>query len=119
MASIQHGMDDSLPLLRMFYMLCSVLLLGQGCGLISFICYNGYGGLPGKLLSLKIWIPLSKLSFIAYLINPIILIVFFASLRQTLYITNTTVIAYGLATVVLSFGVAAVIASVIEFPSPI
>ncbi len=101
---------------NVLYATFSPLAWVLGIAFISFACYSNYGWLAGKLLSLKIWIPLSRLCFIAYLVNPIILMVFFGSIRDTIYLTGHTITAYGLATIILSFGLAAVLASCVEFP---
>ncbi len=101
---------------NILYAMLTPLTWSLGIALIVYACNNGYGWLANKFLSLKLWIPLSRLTFLVYLINPIILITFYASIRETVFITNTTIMVYGLATVVLSFVAALVVAACVEFP---
>ncbi|XP_036139608.1 nose resistant to fluoxetine protein 6-like [Monomorium pharaonis] len=44
-----------------------------GIGWIVIACSTKHGGIINKLLSLKIWIPLSRLTYCVYLIHPVII----------------------------------------------
>ncbi|XP_036148364.1 nose resistant to fluoxetine protein 6-like [Monomorium pharaonis] len=44
-----------------------------GIAWIVIACSTKHGGIVNKLLSLKIWIPLSRLTYCAYLIHPIVI----------------------------------------------
>jgi peptidoglycan/LPS O-acetylase OafA/YrhL len=62
------------------------------------------------------WVPLSRLTFNAYLVHPIVLTVIFGSIRQPIQYNDVTQAVYAIAAVVLSYGFAAVVAAFIEFP---
>ncbi|XP_078603333.1 O-acyltransferase like protein-like [Branchiostoma floridae x Branchiostoma japonicum] len=51
------------------------------CWLI-FACCVGYGGIISEFLSWNIWLPLSRLSYVAYLIHPLVLYAFYGHYMQ-------------------------------------
>ncbi|XP_011705429.1 PREDICTED: nose resistant to fluoxetine protein 6-like, partial [Wasmannia auropunctata] len=44
-----------------------------GMAWIVIACCTKHGGIVNKLLSFKVWIPLSRLTYCAYLLNPVIM----------------------------------------------
>ena len=101
---------------NVLYATLSPLSWALGIALIIYACHNGYGGVANRFLTLKVWVPLSKLTYLAYLINPIVLITLYGSTRQAIVLTYTTLLVYGLATVILSFAAAFVLACCVEIP---
>ena len=87
-----------------------------GLALIVFACHNGYGWVVNDFLSMKFWIPLSRLTYTAYLVHPIILTVAINTNRGTVGYTDNFIAVYAVAMVVLSFGAAGVVAVFVEFP---
>ena len=98
------------------YFMFSRFVWAVGLALMVFACHNGYGWVINSFLSMKFWIPLSRLTYTAYLIHPIILTVIFSSLRDPFTYTDYTLAVYAVAMVVLSFGAAGVVAAFVEFP---
>ena len=98
-----------------YLMYCRVTW-GVGLALIVFACHNGYGWWIDVFLSWKVWIPLSRLTFMAYLIHPVVLFVMTYALTTPLHFSDITIAVYMVATVVLSYGAAAVLALAVEFP---
>lgn len=92
------------------------VLWGVGLSLFIFICYAGYGGPINTFLSMDVWVPLSRLTFATYLVHPLILFMFYFTLRQTIYYSDITFAFLTVAFVVMSYGAGAVIAVFIEFP---
>ncbi len=101
---------------NVMYITFSRFTWGLALALLVFICHNGYGWVVNSFLSMKLWIPLSRLSFNAYLVHEIVLIVLYGNFRNPVYYTDITMTAYTIATVVLSYGVAGVVAAFVEFP---
>ncbi|GFS97804.1 nose resistant to fluoxetine protein 6, partial [Nephila pilipes] len=62
------------------------------CGLawVIFVCIIGQGGIVNRILSWKFWIPLSRLTFCAYLLHPIFQAIFYSSLRTTIQFSHIT-----------------------------
>ena len=84
---------------------------------VVFSCHIGYGGVINVFLSMKFWIPLSRLTFTAYLIHPVVLtVIFFSSSHQPFHYTDIAMAVYAVVAVVISYGVAAIIATCVEFP---
>ena len=89
---------------------------GVALALMIFACHHGYGGPIDSFLSMPFWVPLSRLTFNAYLVHPIILDVLDGSQRDTIYYTDITFVPYIIGSVVLSYGAAAVVSTLVEFP---
>ena len=98
------------------YITLSRFTWGVGLALIVFACHNGYGWIINDFLSMKFWIPLSRLSYAAYLVHPIVLSVAIYTTRSTVSYTDNLIAVYGVAMVVLSYAVAGVVAVFVEFP---
>ena len=98
------------------YFMFSRFTWSIGLALVVFACHNGYGWVINDFLSMKMWIPLSRLTYSAYLIHPILLTVIFGTNRTPFQYTDYTLAVYAVATVVLSFGAAGVVAVFVEFP---
>ena len=98
------------------YNVLSRMTWGIALGLLVFVCHNKYGGWVDKILSWKFWIPLSRLTFLSYLIHPVILLLVIGELRTPLHFTNITIFVYMVSSIVLTYGVAALLAIMVEFP---
>ncbi|GFQ76390.1 nose resistant to fluoxetine protein 6 [Trichonephila clavata] len=66
-----------------FYNSTSDLLFSFGIAWIVFVCVTEQGGFVNRLLSLKVFLPLSRLSYCAYLTNIILLTYYFLSSEET------------------------------------
>ena len=89
---------------------------GLGLALLVFVCHNGFGGFVNAFLSMKFWIPLSRMTFNAYLVHPIILTIVFGQLQTSIHMTDLTMATFVVGFVVLSYGVAGLLCVVVEFP---
>ena len=89
---------------------------GVGLAFVTVACHNGYGGVINTFLSMKFWIPLSRLTFSAYLVHPIVLTVVLDSAREPVHYTDITLAVYAAGAVALSCGAAAIVAVCVEFP---
>ena len=87
-----------------------------GLALLVFACHNRYGGLINTFLSMKIWTPLSRLTFNAYLVHPLILTIIYGQLEKPIHYTDVTLATFFVAFVVFSYAVAAVLCVCVEFP---
>ena len=110
-----HGHVPSL-VENIFYNTFSRFTWAVGLALLVFICHNGYGGWVNTFLSMKIWTPLSRLTFNAYLVHPVVVIVVFGSARKAVHYMDVNMAVYAIACVAISFGVAFIVAVCVEFP---
>ncbi|KAK3766956.1 hypothetical protein RRG08_059825 [Elysia crispata] len=83
---------------------------------VIFACATGYGGFVNTLLSWKGLVPLSRLTYCAYLVHILVLFYFFFSQRSFFYIGNTNVVFLFMATLGLVMLVAFVTSMAFEAP---
>ncbi|GFY45079.1 nose resistant to fluoxetine protein 6 [Trichonephila inaurata madagascariensis] len=88
------------------------------CGLawVIFVCVIGQGGFVNSFLSWKFWIPLSRLTFCAYLVHPLIQTTYFASLRDSIVCSHMTMIMYHFGFLIMSYMAALVVSLLFESP---
>ena len=101
---------------NVIYIMFSRFTWSLGLALLVFACHYGYGGPINWLLSMKFWIPLSRVSYNAYLIHPLILTVIFGSERKPIYYKDYNLAVYAIGIIILSFAAAAVVSVFVEFP---
>ena len=89
---------------------------GVALAIVIFTCHNGYGGIVNRFLSMKLWIPLSRLTYSVSLINPIILNIIFDSRRQVDVYEDIKLLMLAISTTVLSLAAAVALILFIEFP---
>ncbi|GFY69559.1 NRF domain-containing protein [Trichonephila inaurata madagascariensis] len=71
------------PLEVLMYATFYKVAFTSGIAWMTFCCITGRGGILNKFLSWKVWIPLGKLVFLIYLIQPIFQTLFIANFRST------------------------------------
>ena len=98
------------------YVTFSRPIWGLGIAAIIFACHNGYGWVVNSFLSMKMWIPLSRMTFNAYLMHPIVMSVIYGQLQTVVHYTDITMATYMVAFVVFSYASAAIVCVVVEFP---
>ena len=85
-------------------------------GWVVYACATGNGGAANRILSCKLFIPLSRLSYMGYLMHFLVLWMRYAYLRTTLPFSHYTLFCEFLVNVTMSTFVAAVAYLVIEAP---
>ncbi|KRZ89066.1 Nose resistant to fluoxetine protein 6, partial [Trichinella sp. T8] len=84
---------------------------------ITFACTAGYAAPLNDFLSWKIWIPLSRLTYSAYLVHPILIRCYYASQNKPLHYNNNYQMAhYFLGHLLFSFLLALVVNLTLEAP---
>ena len=101
---------------NVIYLTLSRFAWGLGLALLVFVCHNGYGGLVNAFLSMKFWIPLSRMTFTAYLVHPVVLFVMYSQLQTTIHFTDITIGIFIVSLAVFSYSIAAVLCVFVEFP---
>ncbi|KAL4225568.1 hypothetical protein ACF0H5_016256 [Mactra antiquata] len=87
-----------------------------GVGWVIYSCAVGSGGIVNGFLSWKLFIPLSRLTYISYLIHPVIMEVFYGSLRNPFYFTDLIMVYNYLGHLVLANAAAFVLTLLFESP---
>ena len=85
-------------------------------GWVVYACATGNGGAANRILSCKLFVPLSRLSYMGYLMHFLVLWMRYAYLRTTLPFSHYTLFCEFLVNVTMSTFVAAVAYLVIEAP---
>ena len=79
-------------------------------------CATGHGGPVNWFLSWKIWAPLGRLTYAAYLVHPIILNCYLFNLLTPLHFTDLTLIYIFVSNLIFSYVVAYVVSMAVEAP---
>ncbi|XP_041476434.1 nose resistant to fluoxetine protein 6-like [Lytechinus variegatus] len=90
---------------------------GAGIGWIIFACILNYGGPIGSILSWKVWIPLARLTYCAYLVHPIIIFTKVHSDAFLFHMSYITLSYLFVANLVLSYVSALILSLLIEGPT--
>ncbi|XP_045194786.2 uncharacterized protein LOC123550421 [Mercenaria mercenaria] len=83
---------------------------------IVFACATGHGGWINEVLSWKAFVPLGRLTYSAYLIHPLVMLVFYMSRNTPTYFSIYEVIYLFLGHLVLSYGIGFIVSLVFESP---
>ncbi|XP_061170043.1 nose resistant to fluoxetine protein 6-like [Saccostrea echinata] len=89
---------------------------GLGLAWIIFICDVGYGGFVNTFLSARLWSPLTRLTYCAYLVSPIIIIVYHLSQRYLIYNSVMNLIFLFMGFWMASYGIAFFVSLAFEVP---
>ena len=87
-----------------------------GIALMIYACHNGFGGVINKFLSWSFWVPLSHLTFMAYLFHPLVFILMYRTMRFRFIYTDWMLVILFAAGIVLSYSLALIVAVTIEYP---
>ena len=112
----QHPGTPMSPVASGFYDSLSRTAWGLSLSWVVLACASGYGGPVNWFLSWKVWAPLGRLTYAAYLIHPIILVVYEMNLVTPLRFTDLTVIYMFVSNLVFSYIAAYVVSMAVEAP---
>lgn len=98
------------------YSTLSRLAFVSGVGILIFLMLNGYASLPCYLLSHPFWTPLARLTYLAYLVHPMIIDTILSAGRVAYFWNPLHVIVYFLAFIMIAYSVALFIWLLIEKP---
>ncbi|XP_033747494.1 nose resistant to fluoxetine protein 6-like [Pecten maximus] len=110
----RHGYNASLET-SVIYLAFSRFAWSLAVAWVIFACSTGYGGIINSLLSWKVWAPLGRLTYCAYMIHPMLLYIFFGQ-SFTYFISDINMICFFLGLLVLSYSFAFVLSITVEAP---
>ncbi|KAG8198741.1 hypothetical protein JTE90_023506 [Oedothorax gibbosus] len=99
-----------------FYNSISRILFACGVAWAIYNCVTGQAGLINSILSFKLFIPLSRLTYCAYLVHPMILTGYFGSLKVLFNFSHMTLVLMFLGFLLLSYSAALVTSLLFESP---
>ncbi|XP_042896782.1 nose resistant to fluoxetine protein 6 [Parasteatoda tepidariorum] len=83
---------------------------------VIFACLSGRGGVVDKILSCRIFIPLSRITFCAYLIHPLFIGSYMFTLRTPLAFSHPTMVLLFLGLIMLIFTSSILVSLIFESP---
>ncbi len=101
---------------NVIYITFSKFLWACCLALVVFACHNGYGSVVNSFLSMKLWIPLYRMTYCAFLIHPLVIMAVYGQLQTPIHYTDVTMATFFVAFVVFSYAGAAVLCVGVELP---
>jgi peptidoglycan/LPS O-acetylase OafA/YrhL len=98
------------------YITFADVMFTSAVAIVTVICVVGHGGWINNILSARVWRPLSRLSFSAFLIHPMVINTVHASSGGLLFFRDTGVFYYFMTHCVLSFAFAVPLFVCVEWP---
>uniref|UniRef100_A0A7M5UY80 Nose resistant-to-fluoxetine protein N-terminal domain-containing protein n=1 Tax=Clytia hemisphaerica TaxID=252671 RepID=A0A7M5UY80_9CNID len=83
---------------------------------VLYACHNGFAGVINSFLSWRFWIPLSRLTFGAYLLHPLVIFYFFLVQENPFHYQDNIMAFVYIANLFFSFVMAFILAMVVEYP---
>ncbi|XP_065828521.1 nose resistant to fluoxetine protein 6-like [Oscarella lobularis] len=102
--------------LSVMYLTFSTFLWGLALAILVFMCYTGHGGVINAILSWGGWIPLSRLTYSAYLVHPLVLTYIALSARSPVYFLHRVMVFRFVGAVGISYLFAMLLSLSIEYP---
>ncbi|XP_050471975.1 nose resistant to fluoxetine protein 6-like [Bombus huntii] len=102
--------------LSVLYLTLSRTCWALGIAWLVVACTTNNGGIVNKILSLDIFIILGKLTYGAYLLNPVTILLAYSLNYYVLYINIVTFGIYSIAMVTCSFSASILLSATIEMP---
>ena len=99
-----------------FYVSLSRTAWALSLSWLVLACASGYGGPVNWVLSWQLWAPLGRLTYAAYLVHPIVLVLYQFNLLKPLHFTDLTLIYMFVANLVFSYLTAYVVSMAVEAP---
>ena len=85
-------------------------------GWMIFACMTKQGGPIGYLLSARCFVPLSRLTYPAFLIHPIVMAVFYGSRQSSLHFSHYLMLYLIIGNIVITYASAFLLAALFELP---
>lgn len=105
------------PTVRGTYAAINRTLWGAAvCGVI-YMCLQGHGGIADTFLSWKLWVPLSRLTYCAYLIHPLVIKFFYSTLTRPEHAETYNFVYHFVSNLVIAYGIAFL--ATLAFESPV
>lgn len=70
---------------------------------VIFACHHGYGGIVNSILSRKAYLPITRLSFCAYLVHPAMMVIYYFLQEGLFHATILTLVYMAVGHIVMTF----------------
>ncbi|KAJ8021721.1 Nose resistant to fluoxetine protein 6 [Holothuria leucospilota] len=92
-------------------------LFSMGVAWVAFACSIGHGGLINSFLSWGFWTPLARLTYGAYLLHPVVIILFLSTKKTMFHWTGPEIWYFTIANTVASYIAALGLSLLVESPT--
>ncbi|XP_062501801.1 nose resistant to fluoxetine protein 6-like isoform X2 [Corticium candelabrum] len=99
------------------YLTFSSCMWGVCMAWIVYACVTGNGGAVDNILSWKGWFPLSRLTYCAYLLHPVVLMVYIGTLKEVIHIDHLHMAYFFVGVTGITYGCAAALSLGVEYPA--
>ncbi|GFY57919.1 nose resistant to fluoxetine protein 6 [Trichonephila inaurata madagascariensis] len=99
-----------------FYNALNRTCFAFGLAWVMFVCIIGQGDVVNRILSWKVWIPLSRLTFCAYLVHPIVQFAYYYSIKRLFVFSHATVVMLHIGFLMISYSAALMTSLLFESP---
>ncbi|XP_064616949.1 nose resistant to fluoxetine protein 6-like [Liolophura sinensis] len=110
---LQHGQVFS-PDINALYMGTSRFAWSLGLAWVALACATGKGGPVNDILSWRVWAPLGRLTYCAYLFHPLVLFCYYGNKRKTVHYTDIELSTVFVGNLTLSYAVAFLVSMIVE-----
>ena len=114
--SYQHNETKMSGVATGFYKSLNRTVWSLSLSWVVIACASGYGGPVNFVMSWKLWAPLGRLTFAAYLVHPIIMFTYQLTLLTPLQFTDLTLIYLFVSNLVFSYLFGYVVSMFVEAP---
>lgn len=109
--------EDFIQIESSIYLAFSRLIWGLSVGFLMITMFLGYGGILRTFFCLRVWQPLSKLTFGAYLVHPIVMWLVYYNQWEYLMFTYRNMWYFYFGHLIVSFSLAAILYLIVEKPT--
>ncbi|XP_045156181.2 nose resistant to fluoxetine protein 6-like [Mercenaria mercenaria] len=99
-----------------FYLAIGRTAWGLCLAWVVIACVSGNGGPVKDVLSWKVWAPLGRLTYAAYLVHPLVMFTYIFNMVQPVHFTDLTAIYLFISNLVVSYVVAFIVSMLVEAP---
>ncbi|XP_054008438.1 nose resistant to fluoxetine protein 6-like [Hylaeus anthracinus] len=105
------------PIVSALYIAVSRTMWSLGIAWVTVACTTNNGGIVTKILAHRCWVPLSKLTYSVYLLNPLIIYISYLGSNYPIFNDSTTTIFWYLGIFVASFTFGMILSLLAEIPA--
>ena len=98
------------------YLSISKVIWALAVAYVIYACETYNGGIVKKLLTLKLWLPLSRLSYSAYLIHSTVIFYFFSTSEKPMHMQGQPMFVYFIGNMIVSYVAAFFVTIFFELP---
>ncbi|XP_066292100.1 nose resistant to fluoxetine protein 6-like [Branchiostoma lanceolatum] len=113
---LYHGTTLQTESENVLYITVHRTVWAMSLGWVVVACYHGYGGVVDTILSWDAWVPLSRLTYCAYLIQVPVMYTVYLTREVPIHYTTLTMVSFFLGNVSLSYGLAFLVSVAVEAP---